>query len=86
MLAAMTRRIFVSLLIGGGILMASSTVSAQDRTVVIHGIATPGGGFPVYGAAFAETINETDPSLEVRPTNEIGTDPSGPAATAGAAA
>ena len=63
--------------------MASSTVSAQDRTVVIHGTATPGGGFPVYGAAFAETINETDPSLEVRPTNTKGSTENVPLLEAG---
>ena len=63
--------------------MASSTVSAQDRTVVIHGTATPGGGFPVYGAAFAETLNETDPSLEVRPTNTKGSTENVPLLEAG---
>jgi hypothetical protein len=63
--------------------MASSTVSAQDKTVVIHGTATPGGGFPVYGAAFAETINETDPSLEVRPTNTKGSTENVPLLEAG---
>ena len=39
---------------------------------MIHGTATPGGGFPVYGEAFAATINETDPSLLVQPTNTKG--------------
>ncbi len=27
--------------------------------MIVLGTATPGGGFPVYGQAFAETINET---------------------------
>ncbi len=45
---------------------------AQDRTVVLLGTATPGGGFPVYGDAFAKTINETDPTLMVEPRNTKG--------------
>jgi hypothetical protein len=45
---------------------------AQERTTVLLGTATPGGGFPVYGAAFADTINETDASLRVEPRNTKG--------------
>jgi len=41
-------------------------------TKVILGTATPGGGFPLYGGAFADTINETDPSLSVEPRNTKG--------------
>ena len=41
-------------------------------TKVILGTATPGGGFPLYGGAFAETINETDPALAVEPRNTKG--------------
>lgn len=39
---------------------------------VILGTATPGGGFPLYGGAFAETVNETDTSLVVEPRNTKG--------------
>ena len=46
--------------------------AAQERTVVSLGTATPGGGFPVYGAAFSETINQTDPTLHVQPRNTKG--------------
>ncbi len=45
---------------------------AADKTVVVLGTATPGGGFPVYGDAVAETINETDPTLDVQPRNTKG--------------
>ncbi|MBS0336938.1 MAG: TAXI family TRAP transporter solute-binding subunit [Proteobacteria bacterium] len=45
---------------------------AQDRTVVLLGTATPGGGFPVYGAAFAATVNEAEPSLRVETQNTRG--------------
>ena len=42
------------------------------RAVVSLGTATPGGGFPVYGQAFTDTINEFEPALEVRPLNTKG--------------
>ena len=45
---------------------------ASGETVVSLGTATPGGGFPVYGAAVAATINETDPTLDVQPQNTKG--------------
>jgi uncharacterized protein len=47
-------------------------LSAQPKTVIILGTATPGGGFPLYGAAVAETINELDPSLQVEARNTKG--------------
>jgi uncharacterized protein len=53
-------------------LIAPGVGSAQDKTRVVLGTATPGGGFPVYGAAFAETVNEADPTLLVEPRNTKG--------------
>ena len=47
-------------------------MSAADKTIVLHGTATPGGGFPVYGDAFAATLNEMDPTLSVQPKNTKG--------------
>jgi uncharacterized protein len=41
-------------------------------TKVILGTATTGGGFPLYGGAFADTINEIDTSLVVEPRNTKG--------------
>jgi len=41
-------------------------------TTIVLGTATPGGGFPLYGGAFADTINETDPSLHIEPRNTKG--------------
>ena len=38
-------------------------------TTVTLGTATPGGGFPAFGAAFAETVHEADPSLAVETRN-----------------
>ncbi len=42
------------------------------RVVVVLGTATPGGGFPVYGKAFADTVNEFEPGLEIVPQNTKG--------------
>jgi len=39
---------------------------------IVLGTATPGGGFPLYGGAFADTVNETDPSLHIEPRNTKG--------------
>ena len=49
-----------------------SDAAAQQKTVVVLGTATPGGGFPVYGTAYSNTLNETDPSLSVDPRNTKG--------------
>src|SRR6266702_1576575 len=55
----------------GGWLMGSGAWAAE-KTVVVLGTATPGGGFPVYGAAVADIINETDPTLAVQTRNTKG--------------
>ena len=39
---------------------------------LILGTATPGGGFPVYGEAFAEVVNAQEPMLRVEPRNTKG--------------
>jgi TRAP-type uncharacterized transport system substrate-binding protein len=53
---------------------------AQSRPVIL-GTATPGGGFPVYGQAVAETVNATDPTLRPITTTRRADEP--PAAYAG---
>jgi uncharacterized protein len=47
-------------------------MAAADRTVVTLATATPGGGFPVFGQAFAEAIHAADPSLEIEQRNTKG--------------
>ena len=54
------------------LLLASGACNAQESTPVLLGTATPGGGFPVYGAAFAATVNEVEPSLRIEPMNTRG--------------
>src|SRR5213083_627657 len=36
------------------------------------GTATPGGGFPVYGDAFAAAVHEADPTITIEPRNTKG--------------
>jgi TRAP-type uncharacterized transport system substrate-binding protein len=45
---------------------------AQQKTVVVLGTATPGGGFPVYGTAYSSVPNETDATLSIEPRNTKG--------------
>src|SRR5207247_3149443 len=54
-----------------------------EKTVVVLGTATPGGGFPVYGAAVADIINETDPTLAVQTRNTTGSTETVPLIDAG---
>ena len=50
---------------------AGAQVSSTPLTLTL-GTATPGGGFPVYGAAFAEIVREGDPALTIEPRNTRG--------------
>src|SRR4029077_13794613 len=59
------------------------SASSADRTVVTLGTATPGGGFPVYGQAVADTVNEVDATLDVQPRNTKGSTENVPLLEAG---
>lgn len=56
---------------------------AQDKTRLSLGTATPGGGFPLYGAAFAQTVNEADATLQIEPRNTQGSTENIPLVEAG---
>jgi len=43
-----------------------------DKTVIVLGTATPGGGFPAYGAPYIETIHEYDSTLLIEARNTKG--------------
>ncbi len=45
---------------------------ASKAIRLVLGTATLGGGFPVYGAAFIETIKATDPAIDIKPRNTKG--------------
>ena len=50
---------------------APAAIGAERSTLVL-GTATPGGGFTVYGEALAETLRKADPELEVRARQTAG--------------
>jgi TRAP transporter TAXI family solute receptor len=64
-------------------LLATSAGAGAEGIMVTLGTATPGGGFPVYGDAVAQTINEVDPSIEVRTRNTKGSTENVPLLEAG---
>ena len=50
---------------------------------IVLGTATPGGGFPLYGDAFAEVVNAQDATLRVQPRNTKGSGENVPLLEAG---
>jgi TRAP transporter TAXI family solute receptor len=69
-------------LVGVISVVAASNAQAEPRVVTL-GTATPGGGFPVYGQAVAETINAVDQSLRVETRNTKGSTENVPMLEAG---
>lgn len=64
-----------------GVVLFAGAASAQSqedgdkaisKTTISLGTATPGGGFPLYGNAFAEMMNAADPQLIIAPRNTKG--------------
>jgi uncharacterized protein len=45
---------------------------AIPKITITLGTATPGGGFPLYGDAFAEIMNAADPTISILPRNTKG--------------
>src|SRR5262249_34244387 len=52
--------------------MVAANQGPTEPRIVTLGTATPGGGFPVYGQAVAETINAVDPTLRIETRNTKG--------------
>jgi uncharacterized protein len=65
-------------MVGAALLLLTGSAAAQDggkvipKTTITLGTATPGGGFPLYGNAFSEVMNEIDPTLAIEPRNTKG--------------
>jgi len=61
-----------------GVLLLAANAAAEEgdkaiqKTTISLGTATPGGGFPLYGNAFAEVMNAADPALAIEPRNTKG--------------
>jgi len=68
---------YASIVCAGLSLLAGSAAAQQgdkaiSKTTISLGTATPGGGFPLYGDAFAEIMNAADPTLSILPRNTKG--------------
>lgn len=64
-----------SMLLAAALLASPAVAQTGDKaisTTISLGTATPGGGFPLYGNAFAEVMNAADPSLTIAPRNTKG--------------
>jgi TRAP transporter TAXI family solute receptor len=55
----------------------------ETLIVLILGTATPGGGFPLFGAAFAEMVNAQEPKIRIEPRNTKGSTENVPLLEAG---
>jgi uncharacterized protein len=69
--------------------LATGDAAAQEKekiipmTTISLGTATPGGGFPLYGNAFAQVMNAADPQLPIAPRNTKGSNENIPLLEAG---
>src|SRR5260370_28634135 len=73
---------------GGALLLAGSAMAEDggkiiQKTTISLGTATPGGGFPLYGNAFAEVMNDADKTLAIEPRNTKGSNENIPLLEAG---
>jgi uncharacterized protein len=61
-----------------GVVLLAPVAAAEEKdkaiqkTEITLGTATPGGGFPLYGNAFAEVMNAADPSFAIKTQNTKG--------------
>ena len=60
--------------LAAALLAACATVAPVPSTPLklSLGTATPGGGFPVYGEAFAAAVHAADPAITIEPRNTKG--------------
>ncbi len=79
----------VTHIVCAGALLLAGSAMAQDggkiiqKTTISLGTATPGGGFPLYGNAFAEVMNDADSTLAIEPRNTKGSNENIPLLEAG---
>src|SRR6202165_87757 len=68
----------ITYVVCAGALLLAGSAMAQDggkiiqKTTISLGTATPGGGFPLYGNALAQVMNDADPTLAIEPRNTKG--------------
>src|SRR5258708_23890545 len=57
---------------------AVSGAAAEQKTMVVLGTATQGGGFQICGAAYSAALNESDPTLVVEQRSTKGSTENAP--------
>jgi uncharacterized protein len=80
---SIARAVCIAFMLLAGSAWAQHGDEAISKTAISLGTATPGGGFPLYGNAFAEIINEADPTLSILPRNTKGSNENIPLLEAG---
>ncbi len=69
-------KLALPIILAAALLAASAAAQQGDGTILTKplslGTATPGGGFPLYGNAFAQVMNAADSSLSIAPRNTKG--------------
>lgn len=84
-----TKRLKLAQSLGASIVLLACGAAAEEggktipKTTISLGTATPGGGFPLYGNAFAEIMNAVDPELLIEPRNTKGSNENIPLLEAG---
>ncbi|MGY3617018.1 TAXI family TRAP transporter solute-binding subunit [Bradyrhizobium sp. USDA 10063] len=78
----------IALMVCAAILLTGGAAAQEggktiSKTTISLGTATPGGGFPLYGNAFAEVMNAADQSLSIEPRNTKGSNENIPLLEAG---
>jgi TRAP transporter TAXI family solute receptor len=66
-----------------GVATALVAAAAPGQTAISLGTATPGGGFPIYGAAFTDVVNANESTLRIEPRNTKGSTENVPLLEAG---
>ncbi|WOH79976.1 TAXI family TRAP transporter solute-binding subunit [Bradyrhizobium sp. BEA-2-5] len=79
---------FAVMICAGALLLAGGAAAQEgsktiSKTTISFATATPGGGFPLYGNAFAEVMNAADPTLSIEPRNTKGSNENIPLLEAG---
>jgi uncharacterized protein len=75
----------ISMVCAGILLLLADSAAAQegDQTIpklnLVLATATQGGGFPLYGNAFAEVMMQADPTLSIQTRNTMGSSENIPA-------
>lgn len=73
-------RFAITLVLGAALLSSPAAAQSGGNAIptttpsltISLGTATPGGGFPLYGNAFAQAMNAVDPQVTIAPRNTKG--------------